>query len=81
MHRRPVRLRPSDNVLLDEPGEGMLVGDCSNIGPYSFIGCSGYIEIGRHVMMGPRVNLLAETHVFDRTDIPMQARGSHGPRS
>lgn len=30
-----------------EVGEGLKVGDNSNIGPYSYIGCSGYIEIGK----------------------------------
>jgi acetyltransferase-like isoleucine patch superfamily enzyme len=67
-------IRPT-NVLLAEAGEGMKVGDHSNIGPYSFIGCSGYVEIGSNVMMGPRVNLLAENHNFDRTDVPMKEQG------
>jgi acetyltransferase-like isoleucine patch superfamily enzyme len=43
--------------------------------PYSFIGCSGYIEIGNNVMMGPRVNLLAENHNFEQTDFPMKDQG------
>ncbi len=67
-------IRPS-NVLLGPPGEGLKMGDNSNIGPYSFIGCSGFIEIGNRVMMGPRVNLLAENHNFGRTDIPIKAQG------
>lgn len=67
-------IRPT-NVLFREPGEGLRLGDNSNIGPYSWIGCSGYIEIGSNVMMGPRVSLLAENHNFDRTDIPMKEQG------
>lgn len=67
-------IRPT-NVLLDEPGEGLLVGDGSNIGAFSYIGCSGRIEIGTNVMMGPRVNLMAENHNFERTDIPMKDQG------
>lgn len=67
-------IRPT-NVLLREPGEGLKMGDRSNIGPYSWIGCSGYIEIGNDVMMGPRCNLLAENHAFDRTDLPMNRQG------
>ncbi|MGE4489130.1 MAG: DapH/DapD/GlmU-related protein [Kiritimatiellales bacterium] len=67
-------IRPT-NVLFREPGEGLLLGDNSNIGPYSWIGCSGYIEIGDNVMMGPRVSLLAENHNFDRTDVLMKAQG------
>ncbi len=67
-------IRPT-NILLDEPGEGLLMGDYSNIGPYAYIGCSGYIELGRRVMMGPRVNLLAENHRFDRHDLPIKVQG------
>jgi acetyltransferase-like isoleucine patch superfamily enzyme len=63
------------NPLLGEPGEGLRVGDQSNIGPYSFIGCSGFIEIGDRVLMGPRVNLLAENHEFGRTDVPIKEQG------
>jgi acetyltransferase-like isoleucine patch superfamily enzyme len=39
------------------------------------VGCSGFIEIGSGVMMGPRVGLFAENHIFDRTDIPMRLQG------
>lgn len=71
---RSAIIRPT-NVLLDEPGEGLLVGDGSNIGAYSYIGCSGFIEIGNNVMMGPRVNLMAENHNFERTELPMKEQG------
>ena len=63
------------NPLLGEIGEGFKMGDHSNIGPYSYIGCSGYIEIGSNVLMGPRVNLMAENHNFERIDIPMKDQG------
>lgn len=67
-------IRPT-NVLLGEVGEGLVVGNHSNIGPYSYIGCSGYVEIGNNVMMGPRVNLLAENHNAERVDVPMKSQG------
>lgn len=67
-------IRPS-NVLLDEAGEGLRLGNNSNIGAYSYIGCSGFIEIGNNVMMGPRVNLMAENHNFSETYIPMKVQG------
>jgi len=67
-------IRPT-NVLVDEAGEGLKLGDHSNIGAYSYIGCSGYIDIGNNVMMGPRVNLMAENHNFDRTDLSMKEQG------
>lgn len=67
-------IRPS-NVLLDEPGEGMKMGDHSNIGAQAYVGCSGFIEIGSRVMMGPRVNLMAESHKFDDILRPMKDQG------
>lgn len=67
-------IRPT-NVLVDEPGEGLRVGDHSNIGAYAYIGCSGYIEVGNNVMMGPRVTLLAENHLIGRVDVPMIRQG------
>jgi acetyltransferase-like isoleucine patch superfamily enzyme len=67
-------VRPS-NVLLGVPGEGLRMGDDSNIGSFNYIGCSGFIEIGNRVMMGPRVTMIAEEHVVDRTDVPMKDQG------
>ena len=63
------------NVLGSVPGEGLKLGDNSNIGPYSWIGCSGYIEIGARVLMGPRVNLLGENHNFDDGGAPIKSQG------
>jgi acetyltransferase-like isoleucine patch superfamily enzyme len=62
-------------ILGGVPGEGLRLGDNANIGPYSFIGCSGYIDIGARVLMGPRVNLLAENHNFDLTHVPIKRQG------
>ena len=67
-------IRPT-NGYGGEIGEGLKIGNNSNIGPYCYIGCSGYIEIGDNVMMSPRVSIYAENHVFDRTDITMKAQG------
>jgi len=67
-------IRPT-NFYGGELGEGLLVGDHSNIGPYCYVGCSGYVEIGAHVMISPRVSIYAENHVFERTDLPMKAQG------
>jgi acetyltransferase-like isoleucine patch superfamily enzyme len=72
--KRGAVIRPT-NVLFNEPGEGLRVGDGSNIGAFAYIGCSGCIELGKNVMMGPRVSLMAENHNFDRTDIPMKEQG------
>lgn len=67
-------IRPT-NVLFREPGEGLEVGDGSNIGAYAYIGCSGFIRIGKNVMMGPRVCLLAENHAFADPARPMKTQG------
>ncbi|MFO7823378.1 MAG: acyltransferase [Cyclobacterium sp.] len=69
-------IRPT-NLYGGEPGVGLKVGDQSSIGPYSYIGCSGYIEIGNNVMMSPRVSIYAENHVFEDTGRPMIEQGVH----
>lgn len=58
-----------------EIGEGLEVGDRSNIGPYCYLGASGGITIGSEVMMGPRVSFFSENHNFDRTDCSMRQQG------
>jgi acetyltransferase-like isoleucine patch superfamily enzyme len=67
-------IRPG-NLYGGEPGEGLVVGDHSNIGPYCYIGCSGHISIGNNVMISPRVSIYAENHVFDNTDTPIKIQG------
>ena len=49
-------IRPT-NIYGSAIGEGLKIGNNSSIGPYSYIGCSGYIEIGDNVMMSPSKNL------------------------
>jgi acetyltransferase-like isoleucine patch superfamily enzyme len=63
------------NTFGGEPGEGLKLGDHSNIGPFAYLGCSGYIEIGARVLMGPRVTMIAENHNFDEPDLPIKAQG------
>lgn len=67
-------IRPS-NLYGAAIGAGLVIGNKSNIGPYSYIGCSGKITIGDNVMMGPRVSMFAENHVFENPDITIQAQG------
>lgn len=67
-------IRPA-NAYGGEMGEGLQVGNNSNIGPYCYIGCSGLIRIGNNVMMSPRVSIYAENHVFDDADVPMKDQG------
>jgi acetyltransferase-like isoleucine patch superfamily enzyme/glycosyltransferase involved in cell wall biosynthesis len=56
-------------------GEGLTIGDRSNIGPYCYLGAYGGITIGKDVMMGPRVSLFAENHNFDKLDVSMREQG------
>jgi acetyltransferase-like isoleucine patch superfamily enzyme len=67
-------IRPT-NLYGGEPGVGLKIGNNSSIGPYAYIGCSGYIEIGDNVMMSPRVSIYAENHIFDRLGIPIIEQG------
>ena len=67
-------IRPS-NIYGGDIGEGLTIGNHSNIGPYAYIGCSGHIRIGNHVMISPRVSIYAENHVFTDPAIPMKDQG------
>lgn len=67
-------IRPT-NLYGGEAGVGLKVGNNSSIGPYAYIGCSGYIEIGDNVMMSPRVSIYSENHNFSETTLPMIEQG------
>lgn len=67
-------IRPT-NIYGSAIGEGLKIGNNSSIGPYSYIGCSGYIEIGDNVMMSPRVSIYAENHLFDDPDLTIKEQG------
>jgi acetyltransferase-like isoleucine patch superfamily enzyme len=58
-------------------GVGLWVGDNTALGAYSFIGAQGGIRIGRNVIMGPRVNLHAENHVFADPNTPIREQGEN----
>jgi acetyltransferase-like isoleucine patch superfamily enzyme len=53
----------------------MKVGNNSSIGPYSYIGCSGYIEIGDNVMISPRVSIYSENHNFSDPKMAVMDQG------
>lgn len=67
-------IRPS-NIYGGPIGEGLTMGDNSNIGPYNYIGCSGKITIGNNVMLAPRVSIYAENHLFDYPEILIRDQG------
>ncbi len=69
-----VQIRPS-SYYGGEAGVGLRMGDRSSIGSGGFIGCSGWIEIGNDVMLGPCVNVFSENHVFDDPSRPIKEQG------
>ena len=56
-------------------GEGFEAGAGTAIGAFCWIGASGRVVLGRNVLMGPRVVLLPENHVFDDVDRPIKDQG------
>jgi len=72
---RYTAIRPSSYYGVGQIGYGLTMGDSSSIGPFGFVGCSGKIEIGSNVMIGPRVSLFAENHNFDDTKASIKSQG------
>ncbi len=71
---RNVSIRPS-SYYGHQAGEGLTVGAGSCIGALSWIGASGHVSIGVNVLMGPRVTILPENHVFDSLAVPIKSQG------
>lgn len=71
---RGAAIRPS-SFYGHEPGEGLAVGAGSAIGEFAWIGASGFVSIGRDVLLGPRVVILPENHVFDDPEVPIKSQG------
>lgn len=71
---RLAMIRPS-GYYGRELGEGFAIGARSNVGPYCYIGCGGYVDIGEDVLMGPRVSIIAENHNFADVDKTIKAQG------
>jgi len=68
------QLRPSSQYggML---GEGCIIGDGTTFGPYTYVGCAGFIEIGSNCMFGPRVSLIAENHVIPEEGQTLKGAG------
>lgn len=71
---RGVMIRPSSYYGRDL-GKGLIIGENSSIGPYSYVGCSGKIVIGNNVMFGPKCSLFAENHNFSDTNSTIKSQG------
>lgn len=59
-------------------GENIKIGNWSGLGRNGLV--SGRVQIGNYVMIGPEVMLLARSHRFDRTDIPISRQGEREMR-
>ena len=71
---RGVMIRPSSYYGGDY-GQGLVMGEHSSFGPYSYVGCSGKITIGKNVMFGPKCSLFAENHNFSDTETSIKSQG------
>jgi acetyltransferase-like isoleucine patch superfamily enzyme len=60
---------------LSNPGEGLIIGTDTYIGPHSVLGAGGFLRIGNDVTMGAYVQLLAENHNFDDGSLQINRQG------
>lgn len=60
---------------LDAPGVGLTIGEGTYVGPRAVFGAGGGITIGRRVLFGSSVHLLAENHEFRDPNSPIHAQG------
>ena len=61
--------------VLDQPGVGLTIGEGTYVGPRAVFGAGGGITIGRRVLFGSSVHLLAENHAIDDPTRPIQSQG------
>jgi acetyltransferase-like isoleucine patch superfamily enzyme len=74
-----VRIREFGSVQvtsqLTNPGEGIDIGNDTYIGPHCVLGAGGGISIGKSVMLGAYIQLLAENHAFADSHLPVSVQG------
>lgn len=61
--------------VISNLGRGLVIGDDSGIGAFSFIGCGGGVQIGSNVIMGQYVSFHPESHVFSSPERPIRSQG------
>jgi acetyltransferase-like isoleucine patch superfamily enzyme len=54
------------------------IGDRCAVNSFACLYGLGGLTIGNDVLVGPGVVIVAQTHIFDRTDIPIKDQGSRG---
>lgn len=60
---------------LHEPGAGASIGDNTYIGPNVYLGAGGRVRIGKNVVMGAYIQILAENHEFDQPGKTISEQG------
>jgi acetyltransferase-like isoleucine patch superfamily enzyme len=61
--------------VISQLGKGLVVGNNTGLGHYTFINAQGGVEIGDDVIMGSHVSILAENHEFSSLDEPIRLQG------
>ncbi len=61
--------------VLSNLGEGLTIGSYCSVGAFSYLGAAGGISIGNNVLVGQRVSLHAENHIFDDAERPIREQG------
>ena len=56
-------------------GEGIMIGNNSSVGAFSYLGGQGGIKIGDNVIMGPRVSFHSENHNSNDREVPIRLQG------
>jgi len=60
---------------LSELGEGVKIGGNVGIGPFSYIGAAGGVDIGDNCIMGSNIGFYAENHNYDKLDSLIKDQG------
>lgn len=68
-------VRIQGSGVISNLGRGLVIGDDSGIGAFSFIGCGGGVTIGANVIMGQHISFHPETHVFASMAKPIRQQG------
>lgn len=63
--------------VLNELGEGLVIGNNCGIGSFSFIGCQGGVYIGNDVIIGPGLKVFTENHNFDDPNVLIRLQGTN----
>lgn len=63
--------------VLNEVGEGLVIGNNCGIGSFSFIGCQGGVYIGNDVIIGPSLKIFTENHNYDNPNVLIRLQGTN----